>query len=54
MTKKETRIRVELENGNVVYASSTGDMLEKAALQNTRVRDYHYEDAPNANKLSKL
>ena len=42
--KKEVRIKVELENGNVVYASSYGDMLHKASLQNTRIRDYNYEE----------
>ena len=42
--KKEVRIKVELENGNVVYASSYGDMLHKASLQNTRICDYNYEE----------
>ena len=30
--KKEVRIKVELENENVVYASSYGGMLHKASL----------------------
>ena len=33
-----------LENGNTIRAKTFGDMLEKAAQQNTRVLRYHWEE----------
>lgn len=37
-------IVAKLENGNTIRAKSFGDMLEKAAQQNTRVLRYHWEE----------
>lgn len=34
----------KLENGNIIRAKTFGDMLAKAAEQNTRVLRYHWEE----------
>ena len=37
-------IVAKLENGNTIRAKTFGEMLEKAAQQNTRVLRYHWEE----------